>query len=412
MSETPDEIFTPRSAEINSRVYVPRPELEEELTEALTESQHLVIFGESGNGKTWLYKRVFAKKNVHWAIINLAQASLLGSLPDAFRNQIERLGRSSIDSESLKGAGAAKFLGSGFDASWEKNFVFGKKEPFEELLSFISETGGKKLKILVFDNFEQIVQNEAICKQVADCVMLLDDPVYSSYGVKLCIVGVPSGIEDALAKHGHIETISSRLKEIPEVARMTESEAKALVKLGLEDILKLQIIGDKEKFYKEILWVTDRIALELQEFGLKLSKEAFKNGKKIDRRVFNIAKKKWLNNSLKANIAAVVSRLNSRETKAARRNQCIFACGMLKMSNFTYRDVEEEVRLQFPEDTKDVVLNISGELSGLTKGDNPILKRMKSDESYRFTNPKYKMVVRSILEKTDNGRVKRIDLDD
>lgn len=412
VSETPDQIFTPRSAEINSRVYVPRPDLEEELQDALSESQHIVIFGESGNGKTWLYRRVFEKNNVHYDVVNLAQASLFGSLQAAFKNQIDRLERARLDSEVMKGGGAVKLMGSGVDATWQKTFKFGEKEPFEDLLSFISNTAKKSVfKILVLENFEQIVTNEAMCKQVADCIMLLDDPVYASYGVKLCIVGVPSGIEDALAQHGHIETISSRLKEIPEVARMTENEARALVKLGLEDILKLKILGEKENFYKEILWVTDRIAIELQEFGLKLAKEAVKNRQIIDRRVFDRAKNKWLNNSLKANIAAVTSRLNSKETKTARRNQVIYSCGMIKKLNFTYRDVEEEVRRQFPENTKGVALNVSAELSGLTKGENPILKRMRSDETYRFLNPKYKMVVRSILTKIDNGKVQRNDLD-
>jgi len=48
----PEEVFTPRSSDVNRRSYIPRPDLEEELAEGLTESQHLIIFGESGNGKS------------------------------------------------------------------------------------------------------------------------------------------------------------------------------------------------------------------------------------------------------------------------------------------------------------------------------------------------------------------------
>jgi predicted GTPase len=65
----PEEVFTPRSSDVNRRSYVPRPELEEELTEGLTESQHLIIFGESGNGKSWLYKKVFETERVSYQVI-------------------------------------------------------------------------------------------------------------------------------------------------------------------------------------------------------------------------------------------------------------------------------------------------------------------------------------------------------
>ena len=402
----PDDVFTPRSAEINPRLYIPRPELESELHEALNESQHIVVFGESGNGKSWLYKRVFAQHKVHFEVVNLVQASRLGSLDAAFRDKIDRLEQLRKDTyDTTKNAKIAPGgIGAEFKGEW--SYTIGKKEPFEDLLAYINASS-RKQKVIVLDNFEQISANDDICKQVSDCIVLLDDPVYSNYDVKLCIVGVPSGIDEILSKHGNIQTISSRLKEIPEVERMTKREARLLMEIGLERTLGLSILGDSDKFYDEILWITDRIALELQELGLRIAKEARKSGDKIERRAWSVAVRKWSGNSIKSYCAAVAMRMNSRQTKAARRNQCIFAVGNIDKPNFTYRDIEERIRLEFPETTNGVALNVSGELSKLADGANPILKRLPTDDSYRLSSPKFRMAIRALLEKSEDGKIQK-----
>lgn len=407
----PDNVFTPRSAEVNTRLYIPRPELETELTEALDETQHIIIFGESGNGKSWLYKRVFQDVKVDFEVINLVNASRLGSLSDAFRDKIDRL--EELRKKDYELAKSAKLAPGGFGAEFDGTWTYeiGRKEPFEDLLNYMQKRAGRRKKVLVFDNFEQVASDEKLCKEVSNCVILLDDPTYAAYGVKICIVGVPSGIEEILAKHGNIQTLSSRLKEIPEVERMTVSEAKVLMELGLEKILELRIEFEKDSFYNSILWITDRIALELHEFGLRLAKEGRKNRNKIDQIVWNRAVKKWTDNSIKSYCSAVSMRLNARETKAARRNQCIFACGKIDKPNFTYKDIEQIVRHEFGASAAGVSLNISGELSSLANGENPVLKRLPSDDAYRLASPKFRMAIRAMLTKDSNGRVVKVFAD-
>lgn len=53
----PEEVFTPRSPEVNSEMYIARPDLEKALKNALRSSLHVIIHGESGTGKSWLYKQ-------------------------------------------------------------------------------------------------------------------------------------------------------------------------------------------------------------------------------------------------------------------------------------------------------------------------------------------------------------------
>lgn len=402
----PEDIFTPRSANVNSRLYIPRPDLEEELTEGLSESQHLVIFGESGNGKSWLYKSVFDKEKVHYEVVNLVQASTLKSLGAAFEDKLSRKEELEKHEYEVAKKGGVKPGGVGFDIEGTWTYVKGKKEPFEKLLAYVRKSAGKRKAAIVFDNFEQVASEPDICKQIANCVILLDDPIYDAYRVKIVIVGTPAGIDEHLAHHGNIQTISTRLKEIPEVERMTRNEARSLMKVGLEDILKLKIVGDSEVFYERMLSITDRIALELQELGLKVAKEAAKKDGKIDQIVLNRAVARWAKNSIRSYCAMVSSRLNSRETKAARRNQCIYACGLIDKDRFSYRDVEIKIRELFSETTQGVALNVSGELSKLAKGDNPLLKRLPTDDAYRFSSPKVRMAIRTMLA-IDAGKVIR-----
>ena len=51
----PEDVFTPRSAVVNETMYVTRRVLEDRLEDSLRGSKYVVVHGESGNGKTWLY---------------------------------------------------------------------------------------------------------------------------------------------------------------------------------------------------------------------------------------------------------------------------------------------------------------------------------------------------------------------
>jgi len=70
------DVFTPRRTEVNSDIYVDRPQLEKELRRSLEGSLHTIIYGESGSGKTWLYKKVLADLDAYVATANCANALL------------------------------------------------------------------------------------------------------------------------------------------------------------------------------------------------------------------------------------------------------------------------------------------------------------------------------------------------
>jgi len=81
---TVNQVFTPRRTEVNREIYVDRQALETELQRALNGSLHPIVFGESGNGKSWLYKKVLADMKAEVFSANCANATplRLGSLTE------------------------------------------------------------------------------------------------------------------------------------------------------------------------------------------------------------------------------------------------------------------------------------------------------------------------------------------
>lgn len=56
MKKSVADVFTPRNPEVNESMYIHRQQHERSFLRALDDGRHLVLLGESGNGKTWLYR--------------------------------------------------------------------------------------------------------------------------------------------------------------------------------------------------------------------------------------------------------------------------------------------------------------------------------------------------------------------
>lgn len=74
------EVFTPRMSEVNSLMYVDRPFHEKLLIRAIGRNTHTLLSGESGNGKSWLVKKVLSENGIPYIVANCANASRLKSV--------------------------------------------------------------------------------------------------------------------------------------------------------------------------------------------------------------------------------------------------------------------------------------------------------------------------------------------
>lgn len=400
----PKEVFTPRASTVNDQMYVDRTELERVLKKHCQGSKHIIIHGESGNGKTWLYKKVFGDLYLPYLTINLANASRFGSFQNLLKEKLKSDGPdrelSQIVIQKQGGMNAAVLSANYTD---ERIYSMVERDPLLALMILLNRQAAKKQSLIVLENFEQILDQASIVKEISDTLILLDDDDYAKYNVRFCIVGVPSEIREYLGKQAAIETISNRVVEVPEVARLAQSEAEALLRKGFK-IINLEC---SEEIIKEIVWKTDRIAQHLHELGLEVSELAIENSEVIDASILKNAISSWISNSFSAIGEVVDSHLNSRATKAGRKNQVIYCLGTLTIEDFKYSDVEERVREVFPDSTKGITLNISQILSKLSDGNSPLIKRVPKGDAYRFVNPKVKIEIRVQLHLTEVGKVVR-----
>lgn len=378
--KAPTDVFTPRNPNVNVSMYVDRPGLETSLWNAIRGSQHVLLHGESGTGKSWLYKRILAKNGVYSVVANLGNAARLNSIVD----EIHR-------------------------ATFGTAPTVGPTDILELCLRELRLKAGSSLCCLVLDNLEYTRSSTLLMQELGEILVLLDDQRYAAYQVKFLLVGVPSDVRDYFAKTENKQTIANRLKEIPEVARLESGELDALVRRGFIVELDYQASEpDIEALIDHVAWLTTRIPQRVHEYCLELC-FLCENARRIDISKLGEADQNWLQGSLSSSYTAIQALMNERETKVGRRNQVLYALGLVEKDDFRYGDIEEILREQFPVCTLKRKLNISGILSTLASETDPLIKRTAKGDSYEFSDPKWRMCLRATLRK-EGERVARLDI--
>jgi hypothetical protein len=404
----PDDVFTPRSPTVNEEMYVDRSDLESRLKDLISGTKHIIIHGESGNGKTWLYKKVFSEEKVPYAIVNLSNAGRFGTISNAIRDKLSKASNDETELKQIVSNFEGNFQpeGVGIGYSRQKIYEVVNRDPLDALMRLVRSGGGRKKGLIVFDNFEAILNDDALIAELGNMLILLDDEDYAKHSVKICIVGVPADIRDYITKMSAVQSISNRISELPEVARLTSEQAQELLKKGFKKLLNIKL-EEESRILDQLAWSTDRIAQYLHELGLIAAREAVKRNSILSLATLDRSEGIWFEESISSVRQTVELNLNARETKAGRRNQVIYSLGCLKIEDFKYSDVETLVRQEFPETTTDVDLNIIQRLGELEKSSHPVIKRVPRGDAYRLINPKVKIAIRVMLRKA-NGKVEKV----
>lgn len=404
---TPEEVFTPRSHDLNQKTYAERLNLQNRLKRALRGHKYIIIHGESGNGKTWLYKKVLQDDGIPFEIINLAKMHTEGSFDGVILSKLGEIG-TDVPSGTKKEFDLAARPG-GFGGGYKdiSEFKSLQPNPLELLARRLNMTSGGKLSVIALDNFEQIIGNEEFVRQVASVIITADEEFVVRNKIKIMLVGTPTNIRDLISKVSHATTIANRVVEIPEVARMELGEAMYVMSQGLEKHLNLTFLVDKNALYKNIAHKTDRIAQHVQELCLKISQNATDNGGRITDRVVLDSEREWIEETLSADLAIVESHMNAQKTKVGRKNQVIYCLGTLEDEDFTHHTVETKLRAMFPA-SQPANLNIPQTLAGFAKSDTPLIRKSAAKGSrYRFCSPKLKMVIRTRLKMDHDNNIIR-----
>jgi hypothetical protein len=392
-----NQVFTPRRDEVNNLMYVNRPKLEKDLRRAIEGSQHVVLCGESGNGKSWLYKKVFGDE-VRYVTANCANANRLSSLT----KEIELVafpGGVPVKTgyKETKGAG----IGAGFlDAkiSHEGSFSYSESEPLLVAFRKLFNDAKKNQTIVVLENLESIFGNGSRMDELADILLLLDDARYAALKIKFLIVGTPSGVLEYFAKTKEMESVSNRLVELEKVSGFDADQVKDLVKRGFVFGLDVAMSDeDMDALAKRIFYVTMGVAQRVHEYCEQLGYRIEDNNWEYTSLLRRSAEMAWLTGGLRQSYSVLEANLNSRDTAVARRNQVIYSIGQLRTHQFYSSGIESIIAREFPDTIPETNMGIGSILTELSRGDDALLVRNEKTGQYRVRDPRYTMCIRAAL---------------
>lgn len=390
-------------------MYIPRVGLEGKLHGALEQAKHLVLHGESGCGKSWLYKKVFAQHDVFYVTANLGRASeSTGGLPGLLD-----MVTASLSGQALSGYSEGKTAQLGAviaegGVSHEKHYQVRQRDGFEVLLAEIRKKAGKKQSVLVFENLEHILGSKQLLDEFKGLLLLVDDGECARHRVRVLLVTTASDLRDYLANIDRANTITNRLYEIPEVGRLAPTQADRFVSKGLFELLGINPAGigegakSREWAAQWVLWFSDRIPQYLHELCLEVAIASEASGRVLTKDVMRDATRDWLRSSLIGQMTAITSNLNSNKTKKGRKNQLIYAIGVCADAEFDYQKIEKIVRAEFPNTCDGVKLSISQGLSELASAKIPLIRKVPHGTSYRVVDPRYRILIRWALERSDS----------
>lgn len=410
----PETVFTPRGDTV-TEMYIPRTGLEERLKQFLVQPMHVLLHGESGCGKTWLYKKIFSDEGIYYRTANLGRA-LTGGIDALLLEVLAKISdRELVGVTEAKGAKVSAVVSEG-EISSEKEYEIRRKDSFEILLSEMRKRAGKKGAVLVFENLEQALDDDVLLKQITGLLLLLDDNDYAKYQVRILLVTTASDFRSYLSRISKSNTITNRIREVPEVGRLLQSQAINFVDKGLFKLLGLEISSNseysKDWYVDQIIFFSDRIPQYMHELCLKVALLSEKTGRFLTRELLTAAVADWVKESLISELTVVSSNLNSKATKKGRRNQLLYAIACCKDAEFDYQKIEKIIRSEFPVACDGITLNVSQGLSELASAKLPLIRKIPGGSSYRIIDPRHRILVRWMLFKekgTETIQIKSFD---
>ncbi|MBJ6136690.1 AAA family ATPase [Marinobacter litoralis] len=392
------EVFTPRQTDVNTSMYVDRPQHEKVLARSLKRNSHTLIFGDSGNGKSWLYKKVLKDNKIPFVVANCANASRLQSITQEICNSIVEPGTvTKLGFSEEKAAEVNAYFAKG-GLKHNGSYTLAQEEPLLRAFRLFSESVSGK-KIVVLDNLESIFQNKKLMDELADIVILLDDERYSESNINILIVGVPNGVLQYFNETKNAESVSNRIQEIEKVSGLDSGQVSEIIKKGF-DQLHINLTGQSLIDLSNHVWhVTLGIAQRVHEYCECLAYEIEDNDWKYDKKLLKDADVAWLKQGLRQSYQAIESNLNSRETAVARKNQVIFCIAKIRSHQFDSNDIGAMIEKEFPGTIPETNMGIGAILSELAKGELPLLNRNNKMNTYSVKDPRYLMCIRVALYK-------------
>lgn len=395
------EVFTPRSRELNPEMYVPRPRLEKDLARSFSRHTHTLLFGESGNGKTWLFKRALTESNFPYIAVNCANASRLKSLTAEICGCIIEPGTAiKMKFNEEKMAELSAYIAKG-GLKHTGMYDVTQEEPLLRAFKLFADSGASgqaQKKIIVLDNLESIFNNDELMSELADLIILLDDSRYAECNINFLIVGVPNGVLQYFRETKNSESVANRISEIRKVDGLDSGQVQQILRKGFAQ-LEISMTGPEFVEVSNHIWsITLGIAQRVHEYCEALAHAIEDNQWRYSPELLDIADEDWLVTGLRQCYSVIEGHLNSRDTTVARRNQVIYCIAQASGHQFDLNDIDRVVRAEFPSTVANN-MGIGNILSELASGGSPLISKNDRSGSYSIRDPRYLMCIKVMLRK-------------
>lgn len=398
------EVFTPRRSEINEAMYVHRPHFEKLILRSLKRNSHSLIFGESGNGKSWLFKKILSENNIPYVIANCANASRYNSITKEICNSLIETGTVlKLGFNEEKAAEIGAFFAKGA-LKHNGNYELTQEDPLLLAFKMFSENKNKK-KILVLDNLESIFRSEKLMIELANIIILLDDSRYAQYNINILIVGIPNGVIQYFRETKNVESVANRIQEVQRIPNLTFNQTEEIIQKGFS-ILQIELTtNDLDVLASHIFNVTLGIAQRVHEYCEELAYKIEDNNWEYTDTLLSRTDFSWLSAGLRQCYQVIESHLNSRKTTVSRRNQIIYCIGKLQEHQFDVPRIEKEIKREFSSTIPKTNMGLGSILNKLSSSEKPLLKKNETNNSYYILDPRYLMCIRVSLYKHPSTEV-------
>lgn len=406
--ENIDNIFTPRRAIVNMKMYIDRQNIEEELLRKIGTTQHVIIYGESGCGKSWLYKKVLSENKIYYKPVNLSLIQDGESIDYLLESLVNNGQPENTGYTEKKSAVLSTVIAKGEIDHINEYTIRHRTGLFNFLDHYFKNIGG----FICFENLEVIFSNRKLMDELGRLIILLDDEEFAKFNTKFIITGVPADILEYYRKSRNLSSISNRIIELSEVTSMSFEQVKEFVKRGYIDLLGTSFTNDSDylKLVNHINYITCGVPQSMHEYSRILAYEIEKNNWVFEIGQLKNADTIWLNDHLVQYYEAIQDIMNSEGTTIGRRNQVLYCLGKVRGKSFSLQQLESIIRTEFPKTCGDKKINLTIPLGDIAENKARFLNRQ--GKFYYVTDMTYILCLRTMLYKNFDERVMKLDLSD
>ena len=381
----PEQVFTPRSPTVNKKMYVDRPEYERELKLAMRSGYHLIIYGDSGCGKSWLYKKVFEDELVVFATVDLNSCNEIDDIdlllleiledPDEW---IEERRTTEVEKGAMPYDIGRKSIG-------KRELRRQQKTPFEQLCKALRKKARNRKTFIVFENLEHAIMNQEVVTYLRSLILSLDDSSMTRSNVQICFVGVPSDIKMLLSDQNKYQTISNRITEISEVSRMSKTQVRDLVFQGFDRELSMSV-ENFDYCLSQIIYLTDRIPQYIHDLCLQIAFCAEEQGDSVSPFVVSLGAHAWVDTNGRQSREFIEKLIGPGRRRNDPKSRVFLALAKWEKATFYSTDIENLLRELFPISLANKRVHVTRMLNKLASGDMRFLKldeETKNIESQR-----------------------------